>query len=46
MHILLNKKIVIISILAILAIIVVGYPSNETSEKNNILFQLMTRESI
>lgn len=40
MHILLNKKIVIIPILAIFAIIIVGFPSNETSEKNNILFHV------
>jgi len=40
MHILLNKKIVLIFIVAILAIVVVGFPLNETSEKNNILFHV------
>ena len=40
MHILLNKKIIIIPILVILAIIVVGFPSNETSEEKNILFHV------
>jgi len=40
MHILLNKKIIIIFIVAILAIVVVGFPLNETSEKNNILFHV------
>lgn len=40
MHILLNKKIIIIPILAILAIIVIGFPSNETSEGKNILFHV------
>jgi len=38
MHILLNKKIIIIFIVAILIIVVVGFPSNQTNEKNNILF--------
>ena len=40
MHILLNKKIIIISIVIILAIILVSFSSNETSEKNNILFHV------
>ena len=40
MHILLNKKIIIIPIVAILAIIVVSFSSNETNEKNNILFHV------
>lgn len=40
MHILLNKKIVIIPILAILTIIVINFPSNEISEKKNILFHV------
>ncbi|MGY5146876.1 MAG: hypothetical protein ACW9W4_02610 [Candidatus Nitrosopumilus sp. bin_7KS] len=35
-----NKKIIVIPILAILAIIVVGLPSNETSERKNILFHV------
>jgi len=35
----LNKKIIIIPIVAILAI-VVGFPLNETNEKNNILFHV------
>jgi hypothetical protein len=35
-----NKKIIIISIIAILGIIVVGFSSNETSEKNDILFHV------
>ena len=39
MHILLNKKIIIIPIVAIL-VIVVGFPLNETNEKNNILFHV------
>ena len=34
-----NKKIIIIPIVAILAI-VVGFPLNETNEKNNILFHV------
>jgi hypothetical protein len=40
MHILLNKKIIIIPIVAILAIVLVSFPSNETSEKDNILFHV------
>jgi hypothetical protein len=40
MHILLNKKIIIIFIVVILTIVVVGFPLNETSEKNNILFHV------
>jgi len=40
MYILLNKKIVIIPIVIILAIVVVGFSSNETSEKDNILFHV------
>ena len=35
-----NKKIIIIPIIAILGIIVVSFSSNETSEKNNILFHV------
>jgi hypothetical protein len=40
MNILLNKKIIIIPIVAILAIVLVSFSSNETSEKNNILFHI------
>ena len=40
MHTLLNKKIIIIPIVTILAIILVSLPSNETSEKKNILFHV------
>ena len=40
MHILLNKKIITIPIVAILAIILVSFSSNETSEKDNILFHV------
>jgi len=40
MDVLLNKKIIIIPIVIILAIVVVSFPSNETSEKNNILFHV------
>ena len=40
MHILLNKKIIIISTVIILAIILVSFSSNETSEKSNILFHV------
>ena len=40
MHVLLNKKIVIIPILAIIAVIVAGFPSNQTSEQNSILFHV------
>ena len=40
MNILLNKKIIIIPIVAILAIVLVNFSSNETSEKNNILFHI------
>ena len=35
-----NKKIIIIPIIAILGIVVVSFSSNETSEKNNILFHV------
>jgi len=35
-----NKKIMIIAIIAILGIVVVSFSSNETSEKNNILFHV------
>ncbi|QLH03903.1 hypothetical protein C5F49_00135 [Nitrosopumilus oxyclinae] len=35
-----NKKIIIIPILVILAIIVVGSPSNETNDKKNTLFHV------
>ena len=35
-----NKKIIIIPIIAILGIAVVGFSSNETSEKNDILFHV------
>ncbi|MGY5140414.1 MAG: hypothetical protein ACW9W9_03305 [Candidatus Nitrosopumilus sp. Bin_571-38] len=35
-----NKKIIIIPIVAILAIVLVSFSSNETSEKNNILFHI------
>ena len=40
MNILLNKKIIIIPVVAILAIVLVNFSSNETSEKNNILFHI------
>ena len=40
MHILLNKKIIVIPIVVILAIILASFSSNETSEKNNILFHV------
>ena len=40
MNILLNKKMIIIPIVAILAIVLVSFSSNETSEKNNILFHI------
>ena len=40
MNILLNKKIIIIPIVAILAIVLVSFSSNETNEKNNILFHI------
>ena len=40
MNILLNKKIIIIPIVAILAIVLVSFSLNETSEKNNILFHI------
>lgn len=40
MNILLNKKIIIIPIVVILAIVLVSFSSNETSEKNNILFHI------
>jgi hypothetical protein len=35
-----NKKIIIISIIVILGIVIVGFSSNETSEKNDILFHV------
>ncbi len=35
-----NKKIIIIPIVVILTIVLVGFSSNETSEKNNILFHI------
>ena len=40
MNILLNKKIIIIPIVVILSIVLVSFSSNETSEKNNILFHI------
>jgi hypothetical protein len=40
MNILLNKKIIVIPIVVILAIVLVSFSSNETSEKNNILFHI------
>jgi hypothetical protein len=40
MNILLNKKIIIIPIVAILAIVLVSFSLNETNEKNNILFHI------
>ena len=40
MNILLNKKIIIIPIVVILAIILVSFSSNETNEKSNILFHI------
>jgi hypothetical protein len=40
MHILLNKKIIIIPVITILAIILINFASDETSEKNNILFHI------
>ena len=40
MYILLNKKIIIIPIVVILAIILVNFSSNETSERKNILFHV------
>jgi len=40
MHTLLNKKIIIVSIVIILVIILASFSSNETSEKNNILFHV------
>ena len=40
MYILLNKKIIIIPIVVILAIILVSFSSNETSERKNILFHV------
>ena len=40
MDILLNKKIIIIPIVVILAIVLVSFSSNETSEKSNILFHI------
>ena len=36
----LNKKIIIIPIVVILTIVLVSFSSNETSEKNNILFHI------
>ena len=35
-----NKKVIVISLVVILTIVVVGFSSNETSEKNNILFHV------
>ncbi len=40
MNILLNKKIIIIPIVAILVIVLVSFSLNETNEKNNILFHI------
>ena len=40
MHILLNKKIIIIHIIVIAKIVVVSFSSNETSEWQNILFHV------
>jgi len=40
MNILLNKKMIIIPIVVILAIVLASFSSNETSEKNNILFHI------
>ena len=40
MYILLNKKIIAIPIVVILAIILVSFSSNETSERKNILFHV------
>jgi len=40
MYILLNKKIIAIPIVVILAIILVNFSSNETSERKNILFHV------
>ena len=40
MNILLNKKIIIIPIVVILTMVLVSFSSNETSEKNNILFHI------
>ena len=40
MNVLLNKKIIMISMVVILAIVLVGFSSNETGEKPNILFHI------
>lgn len=40
MNILLNKKIIMISMVVILVIVLVGFSSNETGEKTNILFHI------
>ncbi len=40
MNVLLNKKIIMISMVVILAIVLVGFSSNETGEKTNILFHI------
>jgi hypothetical protein len=40
MNVLLNKKIIMISMVVILAIVLVGFSSNETGEKANILFHI------
>jgi len=45
MHILLNKKIIIIPIIVILAIVIVDFSSNESNEKNNILFHITLADS-
>jgi len=37
---LLNKKIIIIPIVGILAIVLVGFSSNETTERSNVLFHI------
>lgn len=40
MNVLLNKKIIMISMVVIFAIVLVGFSSNETGEKANILFHI------
>jgi len=40
MHILLNKKIIIIPVVIILAIVLINFASDETNEKKNILFHI------
>ena len=40
MHILLNKKIIVIPVAVILAIILIGFASDETSEKKNTVFHV------